>query len=83
MPGSYCPHYDGESERRPIYQQNIESGKLSPGMAADDGVALHYNGLNLEQVVSSRPQAKAYRVYLEAEQLREDVISPRYLNQEK
>ncbi len=52
-------------------------------MAADDGVALHYSGLNLEQIVSSRPQAKAYRVYLEAEQLREDVISPRYLGKEK
>lgn len=79
LQGSHCPHYDSESERRPVYQQNIESGKLSPGIAADDGVALHYSDLNLEQVVSSRPRAKAYRVCLEARQLREDIISPRYL----
>ncbi|MGB3293374.1 MAG: peptidase E [Phormidesmis sp.] len=82
LPGSHCPHCDGESERRPIYQQNVGSGRLSPGIAADDGVALHYINLDLEQVVSSRPQAKAYRVYLEAGQLQEDIISPNYLGQE-
>ena len=79
LPGSHCPHYDGESERRPIYRQNISAGNLPGGIAADDGVALHYDGSTLAQVVSSRPQAKAYRVYLRAGQLQEDSILPRYL----
>lgn len=79
LPGSHCPHYDSESGRRPIYQQNIKSGKLSGGIAADDGVALHYRDFSLKQVVSSRPQAKAYQVYLEDRQLREDSITPHYL----
>ena len=42
LPGSFCPHYDGEPERRPTYQRLIREG-LAPGYAADDAVgsALH------------------------------------------
>src|SRR5204862_1592526 len=41
LPGSNCPHYDGESNRRPAYQRLV--GEAMPGgHAADDGVALHY-----------------------------------------
>ena len=79
LPGSHCPHYDGESGRRLIYQQCISAGKLADGVAADDGVALHYIGTELAQVVSSRPEAKAYRVYLEDENLQEDAIATQYL----
>jgi hypothetical protein len=32
------------------------------GFAAEDGVALHFQGTTLEHVVSSRPRAFAYRV---------------------
>lgn len=79
LPGSHCPHYDGESKRRPSYQQQIGQGKLSAGIAADDGVGLHYHGQTLSQVISSRPMAKAYRVYAENEQLKEEAIAPQYL----
>lgn len=60
--GSACPHYDGEPARRPTYQRAIASGALAPGVAADDGAALHYAGDTLAEVVSSRPSARAYRV---------------------
>jgi dipeptidase E len=56
-----CPHYDGESERRSTYHDLIAEGFL-PGYAADDGAALHFRGKQLEEVVSSRPRAGAYRV---------------------
>ena len=79
LPGSHCPHYDGERGRRPIYQQCISTGKLADGVAADDGVALHYIGTQLARVVSSRPEAKAYRVYLEDEHVREEAIAAQYL----
>ncbi|MGD1930489.1 MAG: Type 1 glutamine amidotransferase-like domain-containing protein [Leptolyngbyaceae cyanobacterium] len=79
LPGSHCPHYDGERGRRPIYQQCISAGKLADGVAADDGVALHYIGTELARVVSSRPAAKAYRVYLENGRLQEDAIAAQYL----
>lgn len=79
LKGSHCPHYDGESKRRPVYHRLISSGELSSGIAADDGVALHYADLTLNQIVSSRPAAKAYRVYLEKNEVYEEVIVPRYL----
>ncbi len=79
LQGSHCPHYDGESKRRPIYQQFIASGKLSGGIAADDGVALHYVNGSLVQVVSSRPQSRAYRVCRVEGVAQETVIAARYL----
>ncbi|MCH4825459.1 peptidase E [Planococcus halocryophilus] len=63
LPGSHCPHYDGEAERRPTYRQFVEQGTLQPGIAADDGAAVHYIDQEIKKVVSSRPAAKAYRVF--------------------
>jgi len=60
--GSFCPHYDGEAERRPAYERLVGQGVLPPGMAADDGCALRYEGCDLVDLVSSRPQAAAWRV---------------------
>jgi peptidase E len=61
LPGSACPHYDGEELRRPTYRKLVDEG-LPPGIAADDGVALHYEGTELAEVVSVREGATAYRV---------------------
>ncbi|MDE4086817.1 peptidase E [Planococcus maritimus] len=62
LPGSNCPHYDGETHRRPTFQRLLKEGQIKPGLAADDGVALHFIGPDLNSAVSSRPDAKAYRV---------------------
>jgi peptidase E len=61
LTGSFCPHYDGEARRRPLYQGLVASG-FPPGFAADDGAALHFLGTELTECVASRPNAKAYRV---------------------
>lgn len=61
LAGSNCPHYDGEAERRPTYQRLIREGMVS-GIAADDGVGLHYIDGSLHRVVTSRAGARAYRV---------------------
>jgi peptidase E len=61
LPGSACPHYDGEERRRPVYTQLVAEG-LAPGVAADDDVALHYVGTELREAVTSREGAAAYRV---------------------
>jgi len=66
LPGSACPHYDGEERRRPVYTELVGAG-LPAGLAADDGVALHFVGTELHDVVTSRPGATAYRVGLEGE----------------
>jgi len=65
LKGSNCPHYDGEIYRRPVFQHSICEGTLKPGYAADDGAALHFVGIELESVVSSRPSAKAFCVRCE------------------
>ena len=67
LPGSNCPHYDGEKTRRPAYQRMIVDGLLGDGYAADDGVGLHYAGDSLRAVVSARAGATAYRVVRKAD----------------
>jgi dipeptidase E len=62
LKGSNCPHYDGESERRPAYHKLVGSKKIQTGIAADDGVALHYIDEKLNKIVSSRENAAAYSV---------------------
>jgi dipeptidase E len=61
LPGSFCPHYDGEERRRPVFTQLVGDG-FPGGYAADDGAALHFVGTELREVVASRPGARAYRV---------------------
>ena len=82
LKGSHSPHYDGESNRRPAYQQMIKDGRLIPGIAADDGVGLHYIDGNLVKVVSSRPHAAAYQVEMTNEGIKEIFLEPYYLGQE-
>ena len=66
LPGSACPHYDGEERRRPVYKRLVAEG-LAPGVAADDDVALHYVGSKLREAVTSREGAAAYRVEADGE----------------
>ncbi len=61
LPGSACPHYDGDERRRPVYQELVANG-FPPGYAADHDAALHFVGTELLEVVSTRPGACAYRV---------------------
>jgi peptidase E len=67
LAGSACPHYDGEELRRPRYRELVDGG-FPPGIAADDGVGLHYQGVELVEVVSCRPGAAAYRVDADGEE---------------
>ncbi len=61
LPGSHCPHYDGEAQRRPLYQRLIAEG-FPAGYALDDDAALHFEGTRIMEAVAARPEAGAYRV---------------------
>jgi dipeptidase E len=61
LAGSACPHYDAEERRRPRYRELVDGG-FPGGIAADDGVALRYEGTELAEVVACRPGAQAYRI---------------------
>lgn len=76
--GSACPHYDGEADRREAYHASISAG-MPTGYAADDGAALHFIGRRLHEVVSSRPEARAYRVMLRRGKVIEKALTVRCL----
>jgi len=61
LSGSFCPHYDGEERRRPVYRELVAGG-FPAGYAADDHVAFHFVGTELREVVSAREGARGYRV---------------------
>jgi len=79
LPGSNCPHYDGEPGRRPSYHRFVREGKLDAGYAADDGAALHFIGPELKAVVSSREAAKAYSVRLAGTEVEEVALETVWL----
>jgi peptidase E len=62
LPGSFCPHYNSESERRPLYQRLVADGVLPGGLACDDGVGAHYVDDALAEMVADRGDGNAYRV---------------------
>jgi len=82
LPGSACPHYDGEEERRPVYRRLVAGGELAGGWAADDGAALVFAGTELAEVVCSRPDAAAYRVTRDGDgAVREERVAARFLGE--
>jgi peptidase E len=62
LPGSFCPHYNSEPERRPLYRKLVAEGALPGGIACDDGAAAHYVDDTLAGLMSDRREARAYRV---------------------
>jgi dipeptidase E len=67
LPGSLSVHMDGEPARLPVYRAAVRDGTIPSGVAADDGVALVFRGLELAEVVASRPGRRALRVGVEGE----------------
>jgi dipeptidase E len=61
LPHSNCVHVDAEPERLAAYTRLVGDG-MTAGYAAEDGVALEFEGTALRRVVGSRPGARAFRV---------------------
>jgi peptidase E len=62
LPGTCCPHYDSEPERRPALHRLVAARTVPTALALDDGVAAHFVGRRLMQVVSSRSKVRGYQV---------------------
>lgn len=62
LPGTCCPHYDGEIERRPSLHAMLAAREVPTAIAIDDSVAAHFVGRALHRVVTARPDGSAYRV---------------------
>jgi dipeptidase E len=82
LPGSACPHYDGEPERRPTYRRLVEEG-LPSGIAIDDDVGVRYEGTELAEVLTCRERATAYRVELREGDAVETPLDARLLDRSK
>jgi len=78
LPGSCCPHYDGEPLRRPTYRRLVGEG-FPAGYAVDDAAALVFAGRDLEEVVATTPEARAYRLERGADGVVEVALPTRYL----
>ncbi|HCL30515.1 MAG TPA: peptidase E [Candidatus Latescibacteria bacterium] len=79
LSGSHCPHYDGEAQRRPLYQKLIGDG-FPAGIAIDEDAAVHYEGTEIREIVSARTGATAYRVERNTDgQVLETALSARSL----
>jgi dipeptidase E len=76
IPGSACPHYDGEELRRPRFHELVAAG-LPGGWAAEDGVGLHFEGWELREAVTAVPGKAAYRVDLREGEVVEERVEAR------
>ena len=63
--GSFCPHFDGEQDRRPRFHELVSSAALPGGLGCDDFAAVHVVGTEITEAVASRPGAGVYRVHAE------------------
>lgn len=79
LSGSFVPHYDGEAQRRPLFERLVADRTLPAGYAVDDGAALVFRGTDLAECVSSRPDAAAYRVEPKPGGVSETRLPTRYL----
>jgi peptidase E len=64
LPGSCCPHFDGEKGRKETYHRLVQKGELKPGIAIDERVGVHYIGDKLHKVITTDKKASAYLVTL-------------------
>ncbi len=77
LPGSFCPHYDSEPQRRPRYHELLAAGAIEPGLACDDGAAVHFIDGRLHEVLAWKPAARMYRLSLVDGQVDEQAVDGR------
>jgi len=79
LEGGFTPHYDGEAERRPATLRVVAAGQLPDAYAMDDGAAAHFVDSRLIGVVTSRPNARGYRIVRHGDQAVETGLPVTYL----
>jgi peptidase E len=82
LPGSCCPHYDGEAQRRPAYHRLLAGNEISAGVAIEDWTAVHFKGSQIHRVIASREGARAYSVRNVYGSVQEVPLTVEYLPQQ-
>jgi peptidase E len=78
LPHSNAVHYC-EGDRRAAFHRHLLDGMPS-GYGAEDGAALRFVGEELAEVISSRPEARAYRLERRGSLVVETRLATRYLD---
>ena len=58
LPGSCCPHYDGEADRRPSYHRLLANGEIAAGVAIEDWTGVHFIGTEIHRVIAAKAGAR-------------------------
>ena len=64
LKGSFCPHYDAETNRRETYHEMVKAGHVQNGYGVSDRAALYYEDGELAGMVGEGDEAAVYRVEL-------------------
>lgn len=67
LKGSFCPHFDSESERPDAYRQKLKMQEVLPGLALEDKVAAHFIDGKLHSLISEIAGKKAVELSLDQE----------------
>jgi peptidase E len=78
LPGSVCPHYDGEERRRPVYRKLVAEG-LPAGFAVEDSVGIFFEETEFVEAVSELEGRRAFRLELVEGEVSETPITARSL----
>jgi len=79
LPGSFCPHFNSEANRRPRYHAWVGDGTLPAGWAADDGVGLLFEDGAFVEALTFLDGGAAYRIEPHAAGVRETLVLARRL----
>jgi peptidase E len=79
LPGSCCPHYDGEVQRRPSYHRLLAANEISAGVAIEDWTGVHFVGTQVHKVISSKRGARAYSMRAVHGSVQEVALSSEFL----
>jgi len=75
LPGTCCPHYDSEAQRRPTVHNLIKNGKIDECYAIEDGAAIHFKEGKLHTSVGFYKNAQSYIVKDNSGDIIEEKIS--------
>jgi dipeptidase E len=79
LSGSFCPHFDSEPKRQPVYRRLIARGTMPGGYAVDDGAALHFSNGKLVRSVSARSREAIREIRRRGERLVETSLRSQLL----
>ena len=75
LPGTCCPHYDSEAQRRPTVHNMIKNGKINECYAVEDGAAIHFKEGKLHASVGFYKGAQSYIIKDNSGSIVEEKIS--------